>query len=54
MKLASPVTHGHSAGNVPDEWVFSCKRSKREIFLSVNKTKEFLPTIFFEWFGFLI
>ena len=22
MKPANPVTHGHSAGNVPDEWVF--------------------------------
>ena len=30
MKLASPVAHGHSAGNVPDEWVFNCQRSKRE------------------------
>ena len=31
MKLASPVTHGHSADNVPDEWVFNCKRAKRGI-----------------------
>ena len=30
MKLANPVTHGHSAGNVPDEWVFNCKRSVRD------------------------
>ena len=54
MKLAIPVAHGHSAGNVPDEWVFSCKRSKREIFLSVNETKDFLIIIFFEMLGFVI
>ena len=39
MKLAIPVTHGHSAGNVPDEWVFNCKRSARDFILSPNRTK---------------
>ena len=40
MKLAIPVAHGHSAGNVPDEWVFSCKRSVEDFVLSPNRTKK--------------
>ena len=39
MKPANPVTYGHSAGNVPDEWVFNCKRSARVFVLSPNRTK---------------
>ena len=44
MKLAIPVAHGHSAGNVPDEWVFSCKRSARDFVLSPNRTKKWQNT----------
>lgn len=30
--MANPVTHGHSADNVPDEWVFNCQGSARVIY----------------------